>query len=126
MENASVLAHYASIYQENGILPIAGPEILADGDHGFKLCQNLTEKALKALYKALSDHHVYLEGTLLKPNLVTQAIFEPRNFLLRKTAMVTVTALHHTVSPVVPGVTFLSGVRKRNPSTSMLSKSAHC
>ena len=67
MENASLLTHYASICQENGISPIAGPEILPDGDHGLKHCQNVTEKALAALSKPLSDH-VYLEGTLLKPN----------------------------------------------------------
>ncbi|KAM7324709.1 hypothetical protein ACRRTK_017014 [Alexandromys fortis] len=35
MENASILTHYASICQENGISPIAGPEILPDGDHGL-------------------------------------------------------------------------------------------
>lgn len=56
MENASVLTHYASICQENGISPIAGPEILLDGDHGLKGCQNVTEKALAALSKALSEH----------------------------------------------------------------------
>jgi fructose-bisphosphate aldolase class I len=26
---------------------------------------------LAAVYKALNDYHVYLEGTLLKPNMVT-------------------------------------------------------
>ena len=31
----------------------------------------MTERVLAAVYKALSDHHVYLEGTLLKPNMVT-------------------------------------------------------
>ena len=31
----------------------------------------MTETVLAAVYKALSDHHVYLEGTLLKPNMVT-------------------------------------------------------
>ena len=31
----------------------------------------VTETVLAAVYKALSDHHVYLEGTLLKPNMVT-------------------------------------------------------
>lgn len=27
--------------------------------------------ALAALYKALNDHHVFLEGTLIKPNMVS-------------------------------------------------------
>lgn len=71
MENVSVLTHYANICQENGISPIAGPEILPDEDHNVKRCPNVAEKALTALYKTLNDHHVNLEGTLLKPNPVT-------------------------------------------------------
>ncbi|KAL0197305.1 hypothetical protein M9458_005845, partial [Cirrhinus mrigala] len=55
----------------HGIVPIVEPEILPDGDHDLKRCQYVTEKVLAAVYKALSDHHVYLEGTLLKPNMVT-------------------------------------------------------
>jgi fructose-bisphosphate aldolase class I len=31
----------------------------------------VTEKVLAAVYKALNDYNVYLEGTLLKPNMVT-------------------------------------------------------
>lgn len=31
----------------------------------------VTEQVLAYVYKALADHHVYLEGTLLKPNMVT-------------------------------------------------------
>ncbi|ELK29577.1 Fructose-bisphosphate aldolase A [Myotis davidii] len=36
MENANVLARYASICQQNGIVPIVEPEILPDGDHDLK------------------------------------------------------------------------------------------
>ncbi|CAM2105567.1 unnamed protein product [Caretta caretta] len=41
------------------------------GDHDLKRCQYVTKKVVAAMYKALSDHHIYLEGTLLKPNMVT-------------------------------------------------------
>ncbi|XP_014118019.1 PREDICTED: fructose-bisphosphate aldolase A [Pseudopodoces humilis] len=44
MENANVLARYASICQQNGIVPIVEPEILPDGDHDLKTCQYVTEK----------------------------------------------------------------------------------
>merc|ERR1711900_85686 len=64
IENANVLARYASICQMYGIVPIVEPEILPDGDHDLKRCQYVTEKVLAAMYKALSDHHVYLEGTI--------------------------------------------------------------
>ena len=33
MENANVLARYASICQMNGLVPIVEPEILIDGHH---------------------------------------------------------------------------------------------
>ena len=71
LENANVLARYASICQQNGLVPIVEPEVLPDGDHDLEKCQKVTEKVLAAVYKALSDHHVFLEGTLLKPNMVT-------------------------------------------------------
>ena len=70
-ENANVLARYASISQQNGLVPIVEPEILRDGDHSLERCQTVTEAVLSATYKALVDHHIYLEGTLLKPNMVT-------------------------------------------------------
>uniref|UniRef100_A0A2K6BHZ2 Fructose-bisphosphate aldolase n=1 Tax=Macaca nemestrina TaxID=9545 RepID=A0A2K6BHZ2_MACNE len=93
MENANVLARYASICQQNGIVPIVEPEILPDGDHDLKRCQYVTEKVLAAVYKALSDHHIYLEGTLLKPNMVTPGHACTQKFSHEEIAMATVTAL---------------------------------
>lgn len=108
-ENANVLARYASICQQNGLVPIVEPEILPDGDHDLKRCQYITEKVLAAVYKALSDHHVYLEGTLLKPNMVTAGHSCTKKFTPQEVAMATVTALRRTVPSAVPGICFLSG-----------------
>merc|ERR1712243_413189 len=71
IENANVLARYAMICQQNGLVPIVEPEILPDGDHDLETSQKLTEQVLAFVYKALSDHHIFLEGTLLKPNMCT-------------------------------------------------------
>ena len=71
LENANVLARYAATCQAAGLVPIVEPEVLCDGEHSLERCQKVTETVLAAVYKALSDHHVYLEGTLLKPNMVT-------------------------------------------------------
>lgn len=60
-------------------------------------------QVLAAVYKALSDHHVYLEGTLLKPNMVTAGHSCPRKYSPQEIAMATVTALRRTVPPAVPG-----------------------
>ncbi|XP_033489812.1 fructose-bisphosphate aldolase B [Epinephelus lanceolatus] len=108
-ENANVLARYASICQQNGLVPIVEPEILPDGEHDLQRCQYVTEKVLAAVYKALSDHHVYLEGTLLKPNMVTAGHSCAKKFTPQEVAMATVTALRRTVPASVPGICFLSG-----------------
>uniref|UniRef100_A0A8D3DHI9 Fructose-bisphosphate aldolase n=1 Tax=Scophthalmus maximus TaxID=52904 RepID=A0A8D3DHI9_SCOMX len=125
-ENANVLARYASICQQNGIVPIVEPEILPDGDHDLKRCQYVTEKVLAAVYKALSDHHVYLEGTLLKPNMVTAGHSCPTKYSGEEIAMATVTALRRTVPPAVTGVTFLSGGQSEEEASVNLNAMNNC
>jgi len=109
LENANVLARYASICQSQRIVPIVEPEILPDGDHDIDRCQKVTETVLAAVYKALNDHHVFLEGTLLKPNMVTPGQSCAKRACAAEIAYATVQALRRTVPPAVPGVTFLSG-----------------
>nr|ACN10100.1 Fructose-bisphosphate aldolase B [Salmo salar]ACN12448.1 Fructose-bisphosphate aldolase B [Salmo salar] len=96
-ENANVLARYASICQQNGLVPIVEPEILPDGDH------------------------VYLEGTLLKPNMVTAGHSCPKKFTPQEVGMATVTALRRTVPAAVPGITFLSGGQSEEEATQNLN-----
>jgi len=121
MENANVLARYASICQMNGLVPIVEPEILIDGDHTIQVCQDVTERVLAAVYKALSDHHVYLEGTLLKPNMVTPGKDCPERATPEQIAKATVTAFRRTVPAAVPGVTFLSGGQTELEATKNLN-----
>jgi fructose-bisphosphate aldolase class I len=109
LENANVLARYASICQANGLVPIVEPEVLQDGDHDLDRCQKVTEQALAYVYKALADHHVYLEGTLLKPNMVTPGQSCPKKVQPQDVARATVTAFQRTVPAAVPGIVFLSG-----------------
>lgn len=89
---------------QNGIVPIVEPEILPDGDHDLERCQKVTEKVLAAVYKALSDHHVFLEGTLLKPNMVTPGQSCTKKYTPQDIAKATVTALQRTVPAAVPGL----------------------
>lgn len=108
-ENAQTLARYASICQANGLVPIVEPEVLMDGDFSIEVAAVATEKVLAAVYKALSDHHVLLEGTLLKPNMVRSGSDAAVQATPEEIALATVRVLQHTVPPAVPGITFLSG-----------------
>uniref|UniRef100_A0A7S1FSL4 Fructose-bisphosphate aldolase n=1 Tax=Corethron hystrix TaxID=216773 RepID=A0A7S1FSL4_9STRA len=107
-ETAHSLARYASICQSERIVPIVEPEILQDGSHGIEVAAAVTEKVLAAVFKALHDHHVLLEGCLLKPNMVTPGSDCP-NWNSDEIASLTVRTLQRTVPPALCGVTFLSG-----------------
>lgn len=98
LENANVLARYASICQANRIVPIVEPEVLPDGDHDLERAQKVTETVLAAVYKALNDHHVYLEGTLLKPNMVTAGQVSYEHALTKHNCQ-TVTFLNNNMAP---------------------------
>eukprot|EP00088_Acartia_fossae_P041384 TRINITY_DN4329_c0_g1_i2.p1 TRINITY_DN4329_c0_g1~~TRINITY_DN4329_c0_g1_i2.p1 ORF type:complete len:365 (-),score=111.50 TRINITY_DN4329_c0_g1_i2:251-1345(-) len=121
LENANVLARYASICQAAGIVPIVEPEVLCDGDHSLDRCQKVTETVLAAVYKALNDHHVYLEGTLLKPNMVTAGQSCPTQATPEQVGAATVTALSRTVPAAVPGIVFLSGGQSEIQATANLN-----
>lgn len=109
IENANTLARYASICQANGLVPIVEPEVLMDGDFTIEVAAAATEAVLAATYKALSDHHVLLEGTLLKPNMVRSGSDATVQANAQEIALATVRVLQHTVPCAVPGITFLSG-----------------
>merc|ERR1711892_302808 len=99
-EGARGLAMYAGVCQRNGLVPIIEPDIGRPGDHDVVRNQKVTEVVLATVYKALADHHIYLEGTLLKPNMVTSG------------TSCTVDA--------VPGIFFLSGGQSEQMATDNL------
>lgn len=117
LENANVLARYATICQANGLVPIVEPEVLPDGDHDLEMAMRVTEEVLAFTYKALADHHVYLEGSLLKPNMVTAGHSCTKKYAPEENASATVIALQRTVPAAVPGITFLSGGQSEEDAT---------
>lgn len=121
VENANVLARYASICQQNGLVPIVEPEVLCDGEHDIVRCQKVTELTLAYTYKALADHHVFLEGTLLKPNMVTPGQNSNKKATPQEIGKATVTALRRGVPAAVPGIVFLSGGQSEIEATKNLN-----
>merc|ERR1712039_126671 len=78
------------------------------GSHDIHYCQKMTEKVLAAQFEALSDHHVYLEGAVLKPNMVKNGLDGPRASP-EEIATLTCQTLLRTVPAAMPGIFFLSG-----------------
>ena len=120
-ETAHTLARYAVICQENGLVPIVEPEILNDGDHSIERCALETEKTLAAVFKALHDHHVLLEGCLLKPNMVLSGYEAAQKATPAQVGYYTLRTLQRTAPPALVGVVFLSGGQSEEEASVNLS-----
>merc|ERR1712019_180225 len=107
-DTVHTLARYASICQSERLVPIVEPEIVPNGSHDIQYCAAMTEKVLAAQFAALALHNVYLEGAVLKPNMVKNGLKGPRADA-ETIATLTVQALMRTVPPAMPGIFFLSG-----------------
>lgn len=107
-DTVHTLARYASICQSERLVPIVEPEIVPNGDHPIEYCQMMTEKVLAAQFKALADHKIYLEGAVLKPNMVKPGLNGPKASN-EQIAALTCQTLLRTVPPAMPGIFFLSG-----------------
>lgn len=119
--NAHALARYAALCQEAGLVPIVEPEVLMDGDHDIGRCRDVTAAALKALYSALFEHCVYIEGTLLKPNMVLSGKDCTNQAGPEEVAEATVSCFRQVVPAAVPGIVFLSGGQSSEQATRNLN-----
>ncbi|HEY2527683.1 MAG TPA: class I fructose-bisphosphate aldolase [Xanthobacteraceae bacterium] len=107
--NAHALARYAAICQEQAVVPIVEPEVLMNGSHTIELCEAVTGKVLHAVFGALFDQNVSLEGMLLKPNMVISGGACTRQAPVKEVAVATLRCLQRHVPAAVPGIVFLSG-----------------
>jgi fructose-bisphosphate aldolase class I len=107
--NAHALARYASLCQEQGIVPIVEPEVLMDGDHSIHRCSDVTGNVLNAVFNALYDYRVSLEGMLLKPNMIISGSRCAAQASVAEVANATLQLLTRHVPAAVPGIVFLSG-----------------
>ena len=119
--NAHGLARYAKICQEGGLAPIVEPEILMDGSHDINRCQEVTERVLDAVYNELFKQEVYLEGTILKPNMVIAGKKCATQAAPEEVAAKTVETLRRAVPSAVPGIMFLSGGQSEDEASLHLS-----
>jgi len=119
--NAEVLARYAAICQEAGIVPIVEPEVLIDGDHTIERCYEVSDAVLHAVFGALHRNRVLLEGMVLKPSMVLPGKDHPPKASPEQVAEATLQVLRRNVPAAVPTINFLSGGQKPEEATANLN-----
>jgi fructose-bisphosphate aldolase class I len=119
--NARVLALFAALSQEAGLVPIVEPEILMDGNHTLECCEEVTTATLKTVFAALFDHRVVLEQMLLKTGMVLSGKDCPQQAAAAEVAGATLRCFRRTVPSAVPGIVFLSGGQSDVAATGRLN-----
>jgi fructose-bisphosphate aldolase class I len=119
--NAHALARYASICQEQGLVPIIEPEVLMNGDHDAQRCFEVTALTLDATFAECAAQGVHIPGSLLKPNMVIAGKGCETQISREEVAQLTVDCLTQHVPPDLPGIVFLSGGQSDEDATAHLN-----
>lgn len=119
--NAEVLARYAALSQEAGLVPVVEPEVLMEGNHNIEDTEAVTIAVLWSVFTALQHHLVVFDEMLLKPNMVVPGKDSSMQAGAEEVARATLRALSKTVPPVVPGIAFLSGGQGAEQATQHLN-----
>jgi fructose-bisphosphate aldolase class I len=120
--NAHALARYASLCQENSLVPIVEPEVLMNGSHTIEDCYEVSQRTLNIVFEQLLMHHVDLKGIVLKPNMIVSALNCNEQANVEKVAELTFKCLKDNVPSDVPGIAFLSGGQSSDLATAHLNK----
>ena len=107
--NMNALARYASLCQENNLVPIVEPEVLINGTHSIDECDKVTRKSLSSQFSHLKMFNVYLPGTVLKPSMVISGQENDSRASYEEVASKTISCLKDSVPNDTAGIAFLSG-----------------
>lgn len=107
--NTFVLARYARICQDAGIVPIVEPEVLFDGNHTSDQCEEVMGRTLDLLFQTLRAFRVHLPGAILKTSMVLPGKDSGTPIDHNDVADRTCRVLHAHVPHELGGIVFLSG-----------------
>ncbi len=122
--NAAILAMYALLAQEAGIVPMVEPEVILDGTHTIDDAADVTGRMIKILFEVMSAYGVYLPGVILKTSMVVPGSKSGQAIVAADVADRTSRVLLANVPESVGGVVFLSGGQSALDATQNLNEIA--
>jgi fructose-bisphosphate aldolase class I len=123
--NALILARYARICQEAGIVPIVEPEVLFDGNHTSDQCEQVLAHTLDILFQTMRAFRVHLPGAILKTSMVLPGKDSGVAIDHDDVAERTVRVFRGHVPEELGGIVFLSGGQTSNDAFADLNKIVH-
>ena len=120
-ENAKILATYAKMCQDAGLVPMVEPEVLMDWSHGIDVCRDATKRTLMAVFEELEKAGVAVEGMILKPNMVISGKESGVTDTSEVVAKATLDLFNEILPAHLAGISFLSGGQSETQATENLN-----
>ncbi|HSW99600.1 MAG TPA: class I fructose-bisphosphate aldolase [Patescibacteria group bacterium] len=112
--NTYILARYARICQEAGLVPMVEPEVLFDGNHTAEQCEAVLGHTLDILFQTMRAFRVHLPGAILKTSMVLPGKDSGITINHDDVAERTVRVFREHVPEELGGIVFLSGGQTSN------------
>ncbi len=112
--NALVLARYARICQDAGIVPMVEPEILFDGNHTAEQCEQVMAHTFDILFQTMRAFRVHMPGAILKTSMVLPGKDSGTPIDHDDVAERTVRVFQEHIPDDIGGIVFLSGGQSSN------------
>jgi len=118
--NAWQMARYTAICQEADIMPVVEPDVNMTGAHTQERDEEVTYWLLSEMMNQLIKQNAYLEGLLVKTNMILSGRDCPVQADVPAVAEASLRVLKRTIPAAIPGVVFLSGGQGAQISTARL------
>ena len=119
--NMRDLARFALISQSQGLVPLVEPDVIMKGTHGLEVAIAVNTEIASCLYREMVLAGVYMEGCILKTNMVCPGQSCPRSYSVKEIAEANLTVLKRTMPAAIPGVNYLSGGQSLNDAAGRLN-----
>lgn len=119
--NMRDLARYALICQDVGLVPIIEPDVSLSGTHSLEAAVAINLDIQSTLYRQCLEHGVYLEGCILKSNLVNPGKACPVPYSAREIAAANLDVFRRCMPLAVRSANFLSGGQSLADASARLS-----
>lgn len=119
--NSVMLARYASLAQDSGIVPMVEPEVMFPGVHSIDRAEEVTMRTLQILFATLKKYRVDLKGLVLKSSMVLAGDAHQDQSTPEEVATATLRTFHLSVPRSVGGIVFLSGGQTPKRATENLN-----
>ena len=119
--NMTDLARYALICQDVGLVPIVEPDVSMAGTHSLEAAVAINTKIQATLYKSMLDHGVYMEGAVLKSNIVNPGKKCPQSYSVAEIAQANLDVFRRCMPVAIRTANFLSGGQSLEDASARLS-----